>query len=196
VESSLVQWHEQLPPSLRFTPSAISLRGEFSELGGLLFLHITYHQSLVDLHRSGMDDIVRTGSPLECPSHQKDFVTHVENQCFDHACAIAAIYQEALRHGPEVLADTWLSVVAHDAAHVIIHHTVDGLGSLGHRMPRQTIYSPLRSLLCALERMEPSHALAKPLVGGSSLPTEHGTDIRSAPVGLGHAQERSSCPPR
>lgn len=67
------------------------------------------------------------------PAEQHEFLERVQDRCYEHAAGLALIFEEALKHGPETLADTWLSVVAHDSSRVIVHYLTHQLGSCRSR---------------------------------------------------------------
>ncbi len=166
LETRLASWNEQLPSSLRFDRASVYMRKESAQLGGLLLLHITYHQTLCDLSQIGMRDLFKTHNGTDFPAEQEGFQKKMQDQCFQHAVSIATIFEEALRHGADALADTWLSLVAHDSSRVIVHYISKDLGTMrkDDRFKQQAA-SCLYSNLRALKRMLPLYALAKPLVG-------------------------------
>lgn len=166
LQSQLQRWADGLPQSLRFTRNAICARKDASQLGGLLFCHFTYHQTMCDLTRIGMGDLFNGEVRVEQQPQHAAFNTRLQDQCFDHCMALCALFEEAMRHGPEALADTWLSVVAHDSARVIVHYISKGLGS--SRDKGETFQShaiaAVHSNLRALRKMIPYHFLAQSLV--------------------------------
>lgn len=166
LQSQLQQWLDNLPESLRFTRNAIDTRKEASQLGGLLFCHFTYQQTMCDLTRIGMQDLFKIRARVKYPAGQAAFLTHVQDHCFEHCMALCALYEEAMRHGPEALADTWLSVVAHDSARVIVHYISKGLGSSkqkGETLKTHAV-AAVHTNIRALKSMVPLHSLAQSLV--------------------------------
>jgi len=127
LELSLTLWFENLPRTLQLTQAAIFMRKESGQLGGLLLLHIAYHNTMIQLSRETR---------------------------YPHAISIAEIFGEALKHGPEALADTWLPVAAYRSARIILEN------SPAHGDASST----LRPLLAALDTMRASHSSANTLV--------------------------------
>ncbi|KAF3764234.1 hypothetical protein M406DRAFT_260426, partial [Cryphonectria parasitica EP155] len=166
LQAQLQHWVNHLPDSMRLTRGAIHRRKEASQLGGMLFCHFTYHQTMCDLARIGMRDIFPMRGRLECPPEQASFTKRVQDQCFEHCMAICGLFEEALGHGQEALADTWLSVVAHDSARVVIHCITAGVGSAKEKgeVFKMNAVTAVHSNIRALHAMIPVHSLARPLV--------------------------------
>ncbi|KAK6085840.1 hypothetical protein SCUP234_02747 [Seiridium cupressi] len=99
LESALFSWYEELPGNLQFTQTAICMRKESSQLGALLLLHWTYHQSLCDLNRIGMRDLFQIRKAINFPPDQSDFQKRTQDRCNEHATAIALMFAEAFKHG-------------------------------------------------------------------------------------------------
>lgn len=191
----LGSWHESLPDSLRFTRAAVQKRKFTGQHGALLFLHLCYHQTMCDLTRIGMGDLFRIKGRLVFPPEQHHFLSNVQDDCFDHCIAVSSIFREALAHGAEAYADTWLCVVAHDASRVQVNYFQRRFGSAIMRTSlAEDVDSALSSNVDVLTRLVPLVALAKPLLqatlklatsvgdggaGGSN--SEDGAAVRSAP---------------
>ena len=160
-------WYSSLPESLKFSRSAVQKRKVSGQHGALMLLHITYHQSMCDLTRIGMVELFRIRAPIVFPAEQHEFVQSVQDACFDHCMAFSSVLQEALHHGTEAFADTWLCVVAHDVSRVQIHYAKNRLGSSArhdHYGFASEVNAALSVNFEALHRMIPLLALAKPLV--------------------------------
>ncbi|KAI1336578.1 hypothetical protein F5Y15DRAFT_393359 [Xylariaceae sp. FL0016] len=171
LEKSLHFWYDGLTDSLCFTQMAIRKRKASSQLGALLLLHIMYHQTLCDLHRIGMHDLFKIRVPVDFPVEQTSFLEQVQDCCFQDAVSLASVFEEALRHGAEVLADTWLSIVAHDSSRVIIHYISKRLGTSRHQEHtiKQRAVACVHTNIQALDKMVPMYQLAKPLHASTSL---------------------------
>ncbi|CEJ81055.1 hypothetical protein VHEMI01206 [[Torrubiella] hemipterigena] len=161
----LKRWNSGLPASLRFTRSAIQKRKITNQHGGLLFLHLCYHQTVCDLTRIGMSDLFRIKNPLVFPAEQRQFLIDVQDDCFDNSMSVSAIFRDALTHGPEAYSDTWLCVVAHDVSRVQVHYRSKQLGSAAARETLVTdVDAALKTNAEMLTRLVPLIALAKPLL--------------------------------
>ena len=167
LQADFKDWHDALPASLQFTRPAIQQRKVSHQHGALLFLHLTFHQSLCDLTRIGMRDLFRIRSPITFPPEQGAFLQQVQDACFDNCLAVSNVFYHALKHGSEALADTWLPVVAHDVTRVIVHYMEKKLGSI-HRHSsaswRRKVTDALKHNLEALRKMDQLITLARPLV--------------------------------
>lgn len=79
---------------------------------------------------------------------------------------LCALFEEAMRHGGEALADTWLSIVAYDCVGVIVQYLSEGLGTSkqkGETLKTHAL-AAVHSNIRALKRMVPLHYLAHSLV--------------------------------
>lgn len=112
----MLHWYVSLPPSISLTRSAIYMRKETNQHGALILLHITYHQSMVNLMRISIPDHFRMQSSLVFPDEQHEFLRMLQDACFDSSIAVSDAFREALGNGPESLADMWLCVAAHGSA--------------------------------------------------------------------------------
>lgn len=88
----------------------------------MTLLWCTYRQTLVDLYRIGMPTLFRIRRPVEFPADKKGFLDDCRRICFESAREVSRIIAEALRHGIKALADTWLCIIAHDSAKVMLYY--------------------------------------------------------------------------
>ncbi|KAK2590458.1 hypothetical protein QQS21_011859 [Conoideocrella luteorostrata] len=179
IHRSLAHWAHSLPESLQFDRSAIQKRKISGQHGALMLLHVCYHQTVCDLTRIGMPELFRIRVPFQFSPDKKDFVEGVQNVCFDSCIAVTNLFREALHHGQEMFADTWLCVVAHDSIRVIVHYLSKHLGTVARHedvLLRETAISGLSANMQALERLIPLQALAKPL-HASALATVKAAEI-------------------
>jgi len=167
LQADLSRWHNSLPDNLHFTRSAVQKRKVTDQHGALLLLHLTYHQSLCDLTRIGMRELFKIREPILFPPEQDEFLRQVQDACFDNGMAVSDVLQESLKHGTGSLADTWLCVVAHDAARVLVYYLSNKMGSTARHNDdtlRSRVTLALWANMQALQRMIPMFALARPLV--------------------------------
>lgn len=172
LQRQLRHWKSNLPETLRFTRKAERARREMSQLGGLLLCHITYHQTMSDLLYIALHDVFGINGRAEDPPEQRPFLKRAQDQCFEHCIMLCALFEEATRHGQESLVDTWLSVVAHDSAKVIIRYVSKGLGSSKEKgeAVRARAVAAVHANIRALESMIPLHSLARCLVRIHNIP--------------------------
>ena len=173
LEARLTRWEDELPPSLLLTQQSIYMNKGSAQVGGLLFLHLTYRKTRCDLYRIGMQDSsnIWKAEGYEALVNRESFEKNLQDLCFQQAIFISSIFEEALRHGANTLADTWLSVVAHDACRIIVHYFSRNLGTLNRgNNTRQQAAACLQTNLQALKTMMPLNSLAKPLVGNKMIP--------------------------
>ena len=108
-------WYSSLPPSLQFTPTAMYIRKETSQLGALFSLHYMYHLTMCDLYRISAPRLYKLRHAFDFPPEQIRFLTHLQAELFVHARSVASITAEAARHGPHALADSWIPTITYDA---------------------------------------------------------------------------------
>ena len=77
---------------------------------------------MCDLHRIGLPRLYKIRIKIQYPPERLEFLASVQQTCFYHACEIAKILQAAYRHGVKTLADSWLSVVAHDTNRLMVYY--------------------------------------------------------------------------
>lgn len=121
---------------------------------------------MCNLTRIAMQDHFEIRSRIKYPQEQSDFLTRAQDQCFGHCMALCALFEEAMRHGPGALADTWLSIVAYDCVGVIVQYLSEGLGTSkqkGETLKTHAL-AAVHSNIRALKRMVPLHYLAHSLV--------------------------------
>lgn len=105
---------------------------------------------------------------VDFPPEQVDFQKRIQDQCMEHAAAIAITFQEAARHGTEGFADTWLPFIAYDSTRVIVHFLTHKLGTSENNIVviRAQGMPSIQANITALRMMVPMFRLAKPLVSG------------------------------
>ena len=155
-------WYDSLPPSLQFTPTALYIRKETSQLGALCSLHYMYHQNMCDLYRIGAPALYKVRNPFSFKPEQKEFLDHLQSELFRHARRLAAITAEALRHGPHALADSWVATIVYDCCRVLLYyltHLIDPLAESSKRLMAETIPF-VQSNVRALKMMRSMYAVA------------------------------------
>lgn len=115
-------WYNSLPASLQFTPTAMYIRKETSQLGALFSLHYMYHQTMCDLYRISAPRLYKLRHTFNFPPQQNGFLTHLQTELFVHARSLASITAEAMRHGPHALADSWIPTIAYDGCRVMLFY--------------------------------------------------------------------------
>ncbi|CAG8879372.1 unnamed protein product [Penicillium nalgiovense] len=115
-------WYDSLPASLQFTPDAMYIRKETSQLGALCLLHCAHYQTVCDLYRLGAPALYKLRAAFDFPPEQADFLQHLQQVLFDAARALATIIGQAAGHGPHILADSWLPTIAYDSCRIMVYH--------------------------------------------------------------------------
>lgn len=115
-------WYESLPASLQFTPDAIYIRKDSSQLGALCVLHCAHYQTICDLYRLGAPALYKLRAAFDFPPEQKDFLQHLQQVLFDAARTLASILGETARHGTRMLADSWLPTITYDSCRIMVYH--------------------------------------------------------------------------
>ncbi|KAJ5717594.1 hypothetical protein N7488_003240 [Penicillium malachiteum] len=115
-------WYESLPASLQFTPNAIYIRKDSSQLGALCVLHCAHYQTICDLYRLGAPALYKLRAAFDFPPEQRGFLRHLQEVLFDAARALATIIGETAHHGARMLADSWLPTITYDSCRIMVYH--------------------------------------------------------------------------
>lgn len=115
-------WYESLPASLQFTPNAIYIRKDSSQLGALCVLHCAYYQTICDLYRLGAPALYKLRAAFDFPPSQQGFLRNLQEVLFDAARTLATIVGETAHHGSRMLADSWLPTITYDSCRIMVYH--------------------------------------------------------------------------
>ncbi|KAJ5579638.1 uncharacterized protein N7459_005623 [Penicillium hispanicum] len=115
-------WYESLPASLQFTPNAIYIRRDSSQLGALCVLHCAHYQTICDLYRLGAPALYKLRAAFDFPPAQQGFLRRLQQVLFDAARTLASIIGETARHGSRMLADSWLPTITYDSCRIMVYH--------------------------------------------------------------------------
>lgn len=164
-------WYDSLPASLQFTPDAMYIRKDTSQLGALCLLHCTYYQTICDLYRLGAPALYKLRAAFDFPPEQADFLRHLQQVLFDAARALATIIGQAARHGPRMLADSWLPTIAYDSCRIMVYHLTQILDPRSENSKALALAAIplLHSNINALKSIGPLNAIASSLVSPHSL---------------------------
>lgn len=122
LDADCKSWLSALPESLQFTPNALYIRKETSQVGALCALHLMYHQTMCDLYRIGTPALYKLRGAFHFPAEQSGFLSHVQDQLFEHATALARIISEAHSRGAHGLADSWIPTIAYDSCRIMLYY--------------------------------------------------------------------------
>lgn len=115
-------WYESLPASLQFTPNAIYIRKDSSQLGALCALHCAHYQTICDLYRLGAPALYKLRAAFDFPPQQQEFLRQLQQVLFDAARTLATIISQAADHGTRMLADSWLPTITYDSCRIMVYH--------------------------------------------------------------------------
>lgn len=165
-------WYGTLPTSMHFSPTAIYTRKESLELGALALVWCTYHQTLCDLYRIGMPLLFKIRTPVEFPPEQGKFLQHCQQMCFESAKNVSIVISGAIKHGINMLADTWMCTIAYDSTRVMLYYLTQILDSRGEqtRLLLRDTMPQLQSNVRALRQMIPMFATADQCVSQPDSP--------------------------
>ncbi|KAL4923126.1 fungal specific transcription factor domain-containing protein [Aspergillus undulatus] len=158
-------WYNSLPENLRFNTSTIYSRKASSQLGALVLLHCSHYQTLCDLYRLGAPALFKLRSAIEFPADQTEFLQKLRLDLYDAAKALARIIDEAERHGPHILSDTWLPTITYDSSRIMLYYLtqlIDPREQDSKDLVVQTI-PYLQSNIRALRAMQPLNAVSERL---------------------------------
>jgi hypothetical protein len=167
LDSECRAWYASLPPSLQFSPEAMYIRKDTSQLGALCVLHCAHYQTICDLYRLGAPALYKLRAAFEFPPEQQDFLRHLQLVLFDAARALASIIGQTAHHGPRMLADSWLPTILYDSCRIMVYHLTQVLDPQ-LEATRALILSTiplLRSNINALRLIGSLNAIANTLVG-------------------------------
>ncbi|KAL4868974.1 hypothetical protein BDV12DRAFT_208853 [Aspergillus spectabilis] len=159
------EWYESLPHNLQFITSTIYMRKASSQLGALVLLHCSHHQTLCDLYRLGAPSLFKLRSAIEFPPEQNEFLRKMRSDLYQAAKTLATIISEAERHGPHILSDTWLPTVTYDSSRIMLYYLtqlIDPSEQNSKDLVVQTI-PYLQSNIRALKAMQPLNAVSERL---------------------------------
>ncbi|KAK4862365.1 hypothetical protein LT330_010766 [Penicillium expansum] len=148
LDSDCRAWYESLPASLQFTPDAMYIRKDTSQLGAL------WAPALYKLRAA-----------FDFPPEQGDFLRHLQQVLFDAARALATIIGQAAGHGPRMLADSWLPTIAYDSCRIMVYHLTQILDPRSDNAKALALATIplLRSNINALKLMGSLNAIASSL---------------------------------
>ncbi|CAI7658778.1 unnamed protein product [Penicillium glandicola] len=158
-------WYDSLPASLQFTPDAMYIRKDTSQLGALCLLHCMHYQTICDLYRLGAPALYKLRAAFDFPPEQGDFLRHLQQVLFDAAQALATIIGQAARHGAQMLADSWLPTIAYDSCRIMVYHLTQILDPRSENAKALVLVAIplLRSNINALKLMGSLNAIASSL---------------------------------
>ncbi|OQE31169.1 hypothetical protein PENSTE_c001G04121 [Penicillium steckii] len=165
LEAECRAWYESLPPSLQFTPSAIYIRKDSSQLGALCVLHCAHYQTICDLYRLGAPALYKLRAAFDFPPEQQGFLKELQQVLFDAARSLATIMDETGRHGCRMLADSWLPTITYDSCRIMVYHLTQILdpGDQGTKRLMNETLPLLQSNIHCLKLMAPLNAIATSL---------------------------------
>ncbi|KAL5335703.1 fungal-specific transcription factor domain-containing protein [Aspergillus crustosus] len=169
LDRACLEWYNSLPQSLQFTTSTIYTRKASSQLGALVLLHCSHHQTLCDLYRLGAPALFKLRSAIEFPPEQSDFLQKMQSDLYQAAKTLAKIIGEAERHGPHVLSDTWLPTVTYDSSRIMLYYLtqlIDPQERSSKDLVVETI-PYLQSNIRALKAMQPLNAVSERLANAA-----------------------------
>ena len=162
-------WYNALPASLQFTPTAMYIRKETSQLGALFLIHYMYHQTMCDLYRISAPRLYKLRHTFNFPPQQTGFLTHLQTELFVHAHSLASITAEGSRHGAHALADSWIPTITYDGCRVMLFYLTQILDPFAQRTKSLIIETrPLvQANIKALRYMQSMYAVAELLANAA-----------------------------
>lgn len=164
-------WYESLPASLQFTPNAIYIRKDSSQLGALCVLHCAHYQTICDLYRLGAPALYKLRAAFDFPPEQQEFLRHLQQVLFDAARTLATIIGETADHGTRMLADSWLPTITYDSCRIMVYHLTQILDPRGEetKIAMMETLPLLRSNIRCLKSMAFLSGIASSLVSNQIL---------------------------
>lgn len=165
LDAELRHWYDNLPANLQFTPTTLYIRQETSQVGALCALHYAYHQTMCDLYRVGTPDLYKLKPAFQFGPSEAEFQRHLRFTLFGHARSLATIMEEALRHGPHAIADSWLPTILYDSCKIMLFYLtqlIDPTAESSKALLAETI-PHVQNNVKALKIMRSMYAAAGPL---------------------------------
>ncbi|KAL2783593.1 fungal-specific transcription factor domain-containing protein [Aspergillus keveii] len=162
-------WYDSLPPNLQFIESTIYTRKASSQLGALVLLHCSHHQTLCDLYRLGAPALFKLRSAIEFPPEQSEYLQNMRWNLFRAAKELATIIGETESHGPHNLSDTWLPTITYDSSRIMLYYLtqlIDPREQDSKDLVVQTI-PYLQSNIRALKSMQALNATSESLANAA-----------------------------
>ncbi|KAL3461787.1 fungal-specific transcription factor domain-containing protein [Aspergillus heterothallicus] len=169
LDTACKTWYTSLPPNLTWTPATIYARRASSQLGALLLLHASHHQTLCDLYRLGAPALFKLRSPISFPPSQYTYLQKLRADLFTAAQSLARIIAEAESHGPQYLSDTWLPTITYDSSRIMLYYLtqlIDPREQVSKDLVLRTI-PLLQSNIRALRSMQALNASAESLANAA-----------------------------
>lgn len=166
LDADMHAWRRMLPECLEFSPENICIRRESSQLGALVALHCLYHNTLCDLYRIAMPELLRIRKPFPFSPEQRPFVEDLGSRCFDHAKRVAALLADVAWHGAQYLADSLLPTITYNSSRIMLYYLARMLDPTRWRA-NKVITDTVRYISRnnqVLPAMMPMFPLAEPLV--------------------------------
>lgn len=167
-------WHETLPDTLKFTPASIYIRKETNQVGALCLLHLAYQNTMCDLYRIAAPALYKLRGAFEFPPEQHGFLSRLQSVLYEHGKSVSLITAEAMRHGPNTLADSWIPSIIYDASRIMLYH-ITQLIDPARDSNKTTILETvplLKSNIEALKMMRSLCAIANPLYSAAEVMLE------------------------
>lgn len=124
---------------------------------------------MCDLYRIAAPALYKLRGAFEFPPEQHGFLSRLQSVLYEHGKSVALITAEAMRHGPNALADSWIPSIIYDASRIMLYH-ITQLIDPAKDSSKTTILETvplLKSNIEALKLMRSLCAIASPLVGSS-----------------------------
>lgn len=157
---------------------------------------------MCDLHRIGLPRLYKIRTKIHYPPERLEFLATVQQTSFYHASEIAKILQTAYRHGIKTLADSWLSVVAHDTNRLMVYYltkiinpnAIENRQTLRESLPLISANLDVLRAMAAIFSMSKSlYEASANMVRQSGL-AENMNDVISVPIGISSQVDGPSAP--
>ncbi|KAI5461654.1 fungal-specific transcription factor domain-containing protein [Mariannaea sp. PMI_226] len=121
LQKDLADFASHLPSSFQFSESSLRLRAYSPRICVFIMIHVWWRQCHCDLYRValvGMREALPRSAIL---SMDEGFVSHCQQQCVEHALAMASIFASMQKLNAKPVADLDLAVCAYQCARVLTY---------------------------------------------------------------------------
>jgi hypothetical protein len=120
-QKDLADFASHLPSSFQFSESSLRLRAYSPRICVFIMIHVWWRQCHCDLYRVALVGMREALPRSAIVSLDEGFVSHCQQQCVEHALAMASIFSSMQKLNAKPVADLDLAVCAYQCARVLTY---------------------------------------------------------------------------
>lgn len=122
LDADMRHWRRTLPDFVEYSPDTIYARLDSNQLGGLMLIHCTYHDSYLELYKISMPVLFGLGGAPEWPPAQQELLQALQADCYFHARQVSRLIAEAAEHDGRLLSDSMLPLFLYDSSRIMLYY--------------------------------------------------------------------------